>query len=51
MKEIGMLFAKDNSLKLKIFEDNKEKLVAIGMNLIPIKFINLREFEKFDLIK
>lgn len=50
MIDKGTLYSKDNSLTLNIFEDNKEELVEIGMNLIPIKFINLKEFNRFDLI-
>lgn len=51
MKKIGILEAKDKSIKIDILKENNEEFVQIGMNTIPIKFINLREFERWDIIE
>lgn len=51
MENIAVLKAKDKSLSLEVFAEDNIELVQIGMNLIPIKFINLQEFERWEIIK
>lgn len=50
MKRVGQLVAKDNSLKLDIFRENDIEFVQIGMNILELKFINLKEFERWEEI-
>lgn len=51
MKFVAMLFTRDNNLKLEVYSENKQEYVKIKREFIPARYINMREFERFERIE
>ena len=52
MKNIAVLYSKtEKSFKLEIYSENNQEFVEINDKLVEIKYINLREFERFEIIE
>lgn len=51
MKRVGYLVAEDHTMILDIFKENNIEIVLVGMNLVELKYFNLKEFTRYkDLI-
>lgn len=51
MKLVAILYTRDNNLKLEVYTEDNQEYVKIKREFIPARYINMREFERFEIIE
>lgn len=52
MKEVAALYGiNEKNFKLRVYEEDNKEFVIIGNTRIPIKYLNMKEFERYEIIE